>query len=247
MDTDTASGTTPPELPRHSGGGTAGGRAASRLRIRERWERATGWPLIALSIAFLAAYSLLVLVRDPPDAERTVLVIVIVVAWASFIVDIAVRSVLTPRSDQRAYLWENRYDVASALLPLVRPFQLLRYLRSVPGFRGSSGKALRSRVGVNAAGYAAMFIYVIALTAYLVERSAPGATIVSFGDAVWWAFVTVATVGYGDYTPVTPPGRVLAVILMAGGVAIIGTSSAIIVSSVSERIARAKDLHERDR
>ena len=89
-----------------------------------------------------------------------------------------------------------------------------------------------------------MFIYVIALTELRLERYAPGANITSFGDAIWWAFVTIATVGYGDYYPVTVPGRFFAVVLMLGGIGIVGTASALVVSYLNEHTQRAIRAHE---
>ena len=71
------------------------------------------------------------------------------------------------------------------------------------------------------------------------ERDAPGATITTFGDAIWWAIVTVATVGYGDTYPVTFGGRAYAVLLMIGGIAIVGTSSAVVISYLGDRMADA--------
>jgi voltage-gated potassium channel len=61
----------------------------------------------------------------------------------------------------------------------------------------------------------------------------------------------MATVGYGDYYPVTVPGRVLAVVLMIGGVAIVGTASATIVNLLNDRTRsirrdRAREDHARD-
>ena len=69
----------------------------------------------------------------------------------------------------------------------------------------------------------------MALAVYAVERDAPGSRMNTFGDAIWWACVTLFTVGYGDIFPVTTPGRVYAVLVMLGGIAIIGVASAIVV------------------
>ncbi|HKX21193.1 MAG TPA: potassium channel family protein [Nitrososphaeraceae archaeon] len=55
---------------------------------------------------------------------------------------------------------------------------------------------------------------------FLVEHEHPGANITQYGDAVWWAVVTIATVGYGDYYPVTAAGRIIAIFMMISGVGI---------------------------
>ena len=53
-------------------------------------------------------------------------------------------------------------------------------------------------------------VYLIAAWAVLqIERDADGATITSYGKALWWTLVTVSTVGYGDMSPVTPLGRII--------------------------------------
>lgn len=52
----------------------------------------------------------------------------------------------------------------------------------------------------------------------------------TFSDALWWAIVTTTTVGYGDISPTTPIGRVLAVTLMLVGIGIIGTLTSSITS-----------------
>jgi voltage-gated potassium channel len=64
----------------------------------------------------------------------------------------------------------------------------------------------------------------------LFENHAPGSNIHSYGDALWWAVVTVTTVGYGDRFPVTPGGRAVAVILMLVGIGLIGTLTATVAS-----------------
>jgi voltage-gated potassium channel len=63
-----------------------------------------------------------------------------------------------------------------------------------------------------------------------VEYNAAGATITTFRYALWWAIVTTTTVGYGDYTPVTLAGRVIATGVMIVGVGLIGTVSATVAA-----------------
>ena len=62
------------------------------------------------------------------------------------------------------------------------------------------------------------------------EIDTPGASIKSYGDAVWWGFVTVTTVGYGDFTPITVPGRITAVLIMFTGAASVGAVTAAVAS-----------------
>jgi voltage-gated potassium channel len=74
---------------------------------------------------------------------------------------------------------------------------------------------------------------------YLYERHAPGSNIRTLGESVWWAIVTVTTVGYGDYVPVTTPGRFTACFLMAIGVLILAVVTAQVASSfVSQGVSR---------
>ena len=56
---------------------------------------------------------------------------------------------------------------------------------------------------------------------YLAEYEHQGANITKISDALWWAVVTITTVGYGDYYPVTTVGRIIAVFIMFSGIGII--------------------------
>lgn len=70
------------------------------------------------------------------------------------------------------------------------------------------------------AALVSLIIIVGGIGVYLVEHEHKGANITSLGDAFWWAVVTIATVGYGDYYPVTAAGRLIAIFMMLSGIGI---------------------------
>lgn len=80
-------------------------------------------------------------------------------------------------------------------------------------------------------------VYAGALAILDVEADAPEANITTFGDALWWAVATITTVGYGDFYPVTLPGRCVAVGLMIGGIAVLGVVTASVASWMVESVA----------
>ncbi|HEY8281527.1 MAG TPA: potassium channel family protein [Leifsonia sp.] len=214
-------------------------------RKRIEWERRTALPLVAAAFVFLICYSWAVLDVTMSAGADEALVAALALIWLLFFVDYVVR--LTLAEHKWMFVRRHPLDLASVLLPIARPFRMLSDLYKLPWLRGDSGGRLRRRVIITAATFVVLFIYVIALAEYSVERGAPGSNIDSFGNAIWWACVTMATVGYGDYYPVTIPGRMLAVVLMMGGVAIVGTASATIVNYLNERTDRIRRNRSRQR
>jgi Ion channel len=91
---------------------------------------------------------------------------------------------------------------------------------------------------------ASLLAFCSALAVLDVERSSPDANITDFGDAIWWAVTTMTTVGYGDRYPVTGVGRMVALALMVGGIALVGTVTATLASWSVETVAAEKEQAE---
>lgn len=79
-------------------------------------------------------------------------------------------------------------------------------------------------------------IFVGGFVEYLAEYKQPGANITKFGDALWWSVITITTVGYGDYTPITPVGRIVGTIVMFAGIGIAVTLVTVIAQSRVQRM-----------
>jgi len=82
-----------------------------------------------------------------------------------------------------------------------------------------------------------------AISILQLEKGVNGANIQNAGDALWWSFVTITTVGYGDYYPVTYEGRIIAAILMVAGVGLFGTFTGFIASWLLEGNEKKKERH----
>lgn len=82
--------------------------------------------------------------------------------------------------------------------------------------------------------------------AYLLERNAQPDRFGSIPQALWWAIVTLTTTGYGDVTPVTPAGRVLAGVVMISGILVFALWAGILASGYAEELRRREFLRTWD-
>ena len=199
-----------------------------------RWRELTDWPLSAAALIFLIAYSWQVIADlKPPQDEFTETIMWIV--WALFAVDYIVNLVLAPR--KLRWFFTHFHEFLIVALPALRPLRLLRLISLLAILQRAAGRALRGKVVVYAAGAAIMLVFVAALAMLDVERHAPGSHIHTFGDALWWGVVTITSVGYGDLEPITLEGRLIAVAVMIGGIALLGTVTATLASFFIDRLA----------
>ena len=109
-----------------------------------------------------------------------------------------------------------------------RVFRILRVLRGLRASRllGEFSLQRRSESAFWTALLVAMLVTIFGSIGIPHLEVHPESTIRDADDALWWAFVTVTTVGYGDEYPVTPSGRALAAVVMATGIGLFGTFTA---------------------
>ena len=205
----------------------------------QRWERHAEWPLAVAAVLFLVLFSRQVLAQ-PQGREAHIVWVVDWVIWGLFVVDYVVRLCL---ADNRWH-WFLRHllDFAIVTLPLLRPLRLLRLLVLIEVLQKAIGDAFRGRIVVYTVSGVLLLIYSASLAVFDKERYLHGATINSFGKALWWSITTVTTVGYGDVYPVTNTGRVIAVLLMIGGISLVGVVTAALASWIIDRVTEEESV-----
>ncbi|ROR73079.1 potassium channel family protein [Bogoriella caseilytica] len=210
-----------------------------REERRQRWERRAEWPLVASALLFLVAYALPISWPEAPSWVPVLCGITLTAVWIVFGLDYVARLVLS--FDRRSFIRENLLDLATLVLPLLRPLRLLRLVTLLSVLNRTGSGRLRGQVVTYMAGGAILLVVSGGLALTDAERGQPGSTIDSVGDGLWWAVVTVTTVGYGDTYPVTTVGRIIAVGLMIGGIAVLGLVTATLASWLVERVTESND------
>jgi voltage-gated potassium channel len=197
-----------------------------------------------LSILSIGVMVWIVFVRDP--LVQDILIGVDLLFCLIFLVDFARSFARAP--SKPGYLWPRGIiDLLSslpglfltniAILRVLRLFRIARVVRILGA--GGPRKVARDFLANREQSVAYLIVLAVILVvmfgsigAVLAESDAEGANIKSAGDAIWWAFVTITTVGYGDRFPVTLPGRLIAVLTMATGIAIFGVVTSLLSSFI---------------
>ena len=194
--------------------------------------------ILIVSIAALILLGVSLVGGLDPEA-LTILKKADVVVCVIFLIDFVVSVARAPRRLRYLYTW-GWVDLISSIPAvgvlrvgrLARVVRLLRLLRGVRSARVLLRFILdrRAQSALLAALLLTMLLLLVGSIAILHAERSPDANIRGPEDAIWWAIVTLTTVGYGDRYPVTGEGRLIAGLLMVCGIGLIGTLTAYLAS-----------------
>lgn len=109
-----------------------------------------------------------------------------------------------------------------------RVLMLFRVVRGIKSAHYLWKFILRHRAQASFLSASTIALVVLLLSSIGILHFEKGHNIQNSGDAIWWAFVTITTVGYGDFYPVTLEGRLIASVLMVIGIGLFGTFTAFV-------------------
>jgi voltage-gated potassium channel len=118
---------------------------------------------------------------------------------------------------------------AGRALRLIRLLRVLRAFRSTRHLVNHIYKS-KTQGALTTVTVIALLMVIFSSIAVLQVEDDPNSNIKTAEDAIWWAYVTITTVGYGDKFPVTTEGRIIAAALMTVGVGLFGTFTAFLAS-----------------
>lgn len=209
--------------------------------------------ILVLSVYVLVALLIDVFLKLPPETER-VLTFVDNIICIFFLIDFFVR--LRRAENKWKFMRWGWIDLISSIpevefLRVGRALRLIRILRILRAFRSIRHIVQhiyknRSQGALTTVGVLAFILIIFSSISILqFEADAPDSNIKTAEDALWWSYVTITTIGYGDKYPVTTEGRLVAVILMTAGVGLFGTFTAFVSSwLLADRKEEAKQSEQ---
>jgi voltage-gated potassium channel len=190
-----------------------------------------GYELFNVALSILSIVNVVLIFGPFEPDTKSVAFIVDTCLTAFFLFDFALRFHRAP--SKRGYFIDQQgwLDLLGSLpIPSFRLFRSVRVVKALRRVRALGGrkvvKAIVRERAQSALLVATFFVIVVmefgSILVVVVERGAPNANITSGGDALWWAIVSVTTVGYGDEYPVTPAGRGIGSLMLIAGVGLFG-------------------------
>jgi voltage-gated potassium channel len=195
--------------------------------------QAPGYEIFIGLLAVISLLNLAISVLPFSQDTKEIAAVIDLPITIIFLLDFSSR--LLRSHPRRVYFVEQRgwLDLLGSLPAGFRLFRIFRLVRvgrllGAYGFRNVIRSFIKERANNALLVVIFMVIVVIEFGSMLVayfEADAAGANITTGGDAVWWAFVSITTVGYGDKFPITTGGRASAFLVLAAGVGLFGVLS----------------------
>ncbi|WP_297081211.1 potassium channel family protein [uncultured Demequina sp.] len=209
----------------------------------DRYAQRTDHWLAVLAFVFLIVWSTrIIFFVSLPPVVRNILLVAQGWIWLVFLVDIIIRAIISKKSWR--YLWTHPIDVIAVAVPAARPLKVLTAFTQSAAFATSKG---RMKTMQAVAISVVLLIWIGSVAVLSAEGHIEDSQINTFGDALWWAVVTVTTVGYGDFAPVSVEGRIIAVIMMLLGIALIGVVTASVAAAFVRLTSEGDEVDDEQR
>jgi len=211
-----------------------------------------------LLIVFLSIYVLVALLIDTvvtldPEVSRLLSLIDDCICVV-FLIDFGIR--FYEADSKLEFMKWGWIDLVSSIPTLgwfragraFRLFRLLRVLRAFRSVRHLAQHIFRNRIQGTFSSVAifAVLMVIFSSVAILQVEDAPNSNIKTADDALWWSWVTITSVGYGDKYPVTREGRLIAAFLMTVGVGLFGTFTGFVASWFVQEREEEEEEEERE-
>lgn len=207
-----------------------------REKLLFAYEAKTNTLLSALALVYLVTFSIQSIWYEPKAEWYPWLVAFGNALWLLFAIDLLFRFLLAPV--KKHFFRRNWIDTITVVVPQFKALRALRAFTPNGVLAHARSKSVITGGAAMTAGLATtIVIWIGSLMVLDAERGAPGSEIENIGEAVWWAFETVTTVGYGDYVPVTQWGRIFAVMIMLVGISVLGAVTATLSATLVKQKA----------
>lgn len=189
-----------------------------------------GYELFIIGITFLSIANIVVWFIAPDPEVDQVVTIIDGLLCIIFLMDFGYRLATAP--SRREYMKWGWADLIGSLpVAGLRLFRLVHVAGAMQVLRAAGGRRIVRQLLRERAETAIFLVFLVAIVVLelaasfvlVAERGDPDANILTGGDSLWWAWVSVTTVGYGDYYPVTPWGRVIGSVLLGVGIGLVTT------------------------
>lgn len=185
------------------------------------------------------------------EASKQVVVIFQTFVTVIFVIDFIYRlTSATSKSDYFIKKWG--WADLLACVPFLRILRFFRIFRVYRLMRDIGPKAIKDQLLYDRAGsilyltifFGLLIIQTASIFVLNVEAANPDANIQTPSDAIWWSYVTITTVGYGDRFPTTTWGRIVGVLLMTSGVALFGVFTSFLANTFLSPREKPKEADE---